>query len=263
MLLTLNCHYLMMSTHLDFAGNLLPRPEVDGDEAGFWEDHLSNTMSHRMSLPTEVPSWQITQLDLPHGHDAFVSYPTDVFLPQQDDGCTSTPSAFDSSGSTRFVSPSWPSTHECSEVLPQTSFQHHTIEDAMEMENDPITGSSKSSCGQPKSARFQLKRSSSPPDILVKRPKATHNMVEKQYRERLNEKINNLAQHLFEWSSESSSRPSKLQILERAKERLEHLEAHNHCLESKVNKLSQDNVILSYLAGLGEASSPGCGSKAF
>lgn len=100
----------------------------------------------------------------------------------------------------------------------------------------------------------------------IKLAKKAHTVVEKNYRERLNDKIADLAIYLFETSSDGVSlssffhssanlcvvtaraKPSKSLVMTRAKERLKQLEARNKSLESEVAKLRQQIAIHDHVA---------------
>ncbi|CAG8954379.1 hypothetical protein HYFRA_00006005 [Hymenoscyphus fraxineus] len=82
----------------------------------------------------------------------------------------------------------------------------------------------------------------------IKLAKKAHTVVEKNYRERLNDKIADLAVYLFETSSDARAKPSKSLVMTRAKERLKQLEAKNRALESEVAKLRQQIAIHDHVA---------------
>ncbi|TVY55142.1 hypothetical protein LCER1_G005432 [Lachnellula cervina] len=103
------------------------------------------------------------------------------------------------------------------------------IEELMEDEDsdnyswEPKSAASASSASSA-SSKPRLKRRQSNKESL-KNAKRTHTIVEKNYRERLNDKIADLATYLFETSSDSRTKPSKSLVMTRAKERLRQLEA--------------------------------------
>ncbi|TVY17481.1 hypothetical protein LARI1_G004527 [Lachnellula arida] len=132
------------------------------------------------------------------------------------------------------------------------------IEEIMEDEDsdnyswEPKSATSASSA----SSKPRLKRKQSNKEPL-KISKRTHTIIEKNYRERLNDKIVDLATYLFETSSDSRTKPSKSLVMTRAKERLRQLEARNKSLQGEVVKLRQHIAILDHIvASKGEAVPP-------
>jgi len=85
---------------------------------------------------------------------------------------------------------------------------------------------------------------------LLKHTKKAHTVVEKNYRERLNDKIADLAVFLFETSSDPRTKPSKSLVMTRAMERLKQLEARNKFLENEVVDLRQRIAILDHVVSI-------------
>lgn len=100
--------------------------------------------------------------------------------------------------------------------------------------------------GKKASGRPAHRRTHSASEVSVDAKRA-HTVVEKNYRERLNDKIADLALYLFETSSDSRSKPSKSLVMTRAKERLKQLESRNRSLEGEVVKLRQHIAILDHI----------------
>jgi hypothetical protein len=137
------------------------------------------------------------------------------------------------------------------------------------------------------SSRRTHSRSQSANEVSLKNAKRAHTVVERNYRERLNDKIADLALYLFETSSDcelhpsphspqtqlpllllnlspltspnrtssqsptntspARAKPSKSLVMTRAKERLKQLEARNKTLEAEVTKLRQHIAILDHI----------------
>jgi len=93
------------------------------------------------------------------------------------------------------------------------------------------------------------KRGKSEGKLRAKDAKRAHTVVERNYRERLNDKIADLGLYLFETSADSRTRPSKSLVMTRAKERLQQLESRNKSLEAEVTKLRQHIAILEHVGG--------------
>ncbi|CAL3962328.1 unnamed protein product [Diplocarpon coronariae] len=91
------------------------------------------------------------------------------------------------------------------------------------------------------------RRAKSSREFVTKDAKRAHTVVERNYRERLNDKIADLGLYLFETSSDARAKPSKSLVMTRAKERLRQLESRNKSLEAEVVKLRQHIAILDHI----------------
>ncbi|KAH8776793.1 hypothetical protein F5882DRAFT_520078 [Hyaloscypha sp. PMI_1271] len=93
------------------------------------------------------------------------------------------------------------------------------------------------------------RRSKSTNEVSMSNARKAHTVVERNYRDRLNDKISELGLYLFETPADSRTKPSKSLIMTRAKERLQQLEARNDVLEREVVKLKQHIAILDHIVG--------------
>ncbi|RDW68549.1 hypothetical protein BP5796_09206 [Coleophoma crateriformis] len=100
---------------------------------------------------------------------------------------------------------------------------------------------------RPSLSRPGHRRTQSSSDVTSRSAKRAHTVVERNYRERLNDKIADLALYLFDTSSDSRTKPSKSLVMTRAKERLKQLESRNKQLEGEVVKLRQHIAILDHI----------------
>ncbi|TVY93330.1 hypothetical protein LAWI1_G001553, partial [Lachnellula willkommii] len=215
--------------------------------------HWTGALPH-----SEMPIWQYTTatLDQQEASMPFYGYSSLIssFLPSHSPYSSTFPSPslqvfHEDSGYPRPVSKQ---RVHVSNKSPQNSPAEPSeitdIEEIMEDEDsdnyswEPKSATSASSA----SSKPRLKRRQSNKEPL-KISKRTHTIVKKNYRERLNDKIADLATYLFETSSDSHSKPSKSLVMTRAKERLRQLEARNKALQGEVVKLRQRIAILDHI----------------
>jgi hypothetical protein len=113
-----------------------------------------------------------------------------------------------------FHFPSYQLSSPTSSILPSPSNEKkrsRTTESAEDDEDDSGGDSWDQTTPQPSTSRKSLKRSSSQretstnDEVSIRNAKRTHTVVEKNYRERLNDKIADLAVYLFETSSDGES----------------------------------------------------------
>ncbi|KAL2072621.1 hypothetical protein VTL71DRAFT_11964 [Oculimacula yallundae] len=231
-------------------------------------ENWSNDWPHPMlnwettaTTPTEMGLWQYTAVALNSGGELGSSYfpnesPVSAYsnFNSAFSSTTNSPRGFQGSNHGRFP-PLEPiakrrfrsSKHMVPPALQLNEDNEMEEEDSDETPWEPRTprgiGYSTLSPKRPKMHR----RAKSSNEVLTRDARRAHTVVERNYRERLNDKIAELGLYLFETSSESRAKPSKSLVMTRAKERLEQLEARNKALEEEVTKLKQHIAILDHV----------------
>ncbi|KAH6709176.1 hypothetical protein DL95DRAFT_9919 [Leptodontidium sp. 2 PMI_412] len=233
-------------------------------EHGNWENEWSHQMSNwetTATTPTEMPLglWQYTAAALNTGELGSPYFPNEspisphATFQSSLTSTTNSPRGLQFSNDGRFA-PLAPSVerHVRPSKRPIPPALQLNEDDDMDEDSDeisweprtPITvGHSTASSVRPQMHR----RAKSTNEVLTRDAKRAHTVVERNYRERLNDKIAELGLYLFETSSDSRTKPSKSLVMTRAKERLEQLEARNKALEAEVTKLRQHIAILDHV----------------
>lgn len=248
-----------------------------------------------------MPIWQYTPASLQQGHARQMPYftqesPISPYPDSRTQSVMSSPVAvFTNNGQFTpiYDAPVQPPTRSAKST-PQTThlrvpefIETPEYEEAMEDDDSESYGwdSNQSPHTPPTGLKVQVpvhRRSRSANETSMKNAKRAHTVVERNYRERLNDKIADLALYLFETSSDceyffsptfnreheliqvtARTKPSKSLVMTRAKERLKQLESRNKSLEAEVVKLRQHIAILDHIATqqkTGESSPPPAGS---
>ncbi|KAG9245672.1 hypothetical protein BJ878DRAFT_6191 [Calycina marina] len=267
----------MTRTNMEPIRNYFSVSENKRAQRSSWEVELPSPWES--NTPADMPIWRYTSAALHHGGPQIAYYiPEEVPISPYSDpraGPSTVPSpitVFTHDG--RFTpltsTPTYDTpTHRQTQSpnqfprvnVPQTTVENTESDEVMEGEDwEGCVREVNRSSTSPPSASARKKshrRSQYTNEDLLKNAKRAHTVVERNYRERLNDKIADLALYLFETSSDSCTKPSKSLVMTRAKERLKQLEARNKALESEVTKLKQRIAILDHVvASKGGVSTP-------
>ncbi|CZR50991.1 uncharacterized protein PAC_00866 [Phialocephala subalpina] len=119
-------------------------------------------------------------------------------------------------------------------------------EDGSENVSPSLRTSPQGLISTPRLSNHRHSRSEPAIETSVQRAKRAHTMVERNYRERLNDKIAELGLYLFS-GSDTRTKPSKSLIMTKAKARLQELAKRNKELEEEVVGLRQRVAILEHI----------------
>ncbi|KAH7417371.1 hypothetical protein BKA64DRAFT_299018 [Cadophora sp. MPI-SDFR-AT-0126] len=233
-------------------------------EHGNWENGWSHPMSNwdtTATTPTEMPLglWQYTAAALNTGELGTSYFPQGSPISPHPNLQSTLSSRTNSPRGVHFPSdgrfaPLAPSIeqHTRSSTRPTPPALQLNEDDEMDEDSDEISWEPRTPIGIGQSTAAPVRpsmhrRAKSSNEILTRDAKRAHTVVERNYRERLNDKIAELGLYLFETSSDSRTKPSKSLVMTRAKERLEQLEARNKALEEEVAKLRQHIAILDHV----------------
>ncbi|KAG4415680.1 hypothetical protein IFR04_011185 [Cadophora malorum] len=233
-------------------------------EHGNWENEWSHPMSAWETIattPTEMPLglWQYTAAALNSGELGTSYFPHGSPISPHPNlqptlsSTTNSPRGVHFPHDGRFA-PLAPSIeqHMRPSKRPTPPALQLNEDDDMDEDSDEISWEPRTPIGLGQSTAAPVRppmhrRAKSSNEVLTRDAKRAHTVVERNYRERLNDKIAELGLYLFETSSDSRTKPSKSLVMTRAKERLEQLEARNKALEEEVTKLRQHIAILDHV----------------
>ncbi|CZT04637.1 uncharacterized protein RAG0_11033 [Rhynchosporium agropyri] len=236
-----------------------------------WSNEWPRPMWHwetTATTPTEMPLWQYTAAALNSGEFSSSYFPIESqtvahsIFHSSLSSTNNSPRGVQCSNDGRFpslVSNDERRIRQSDRSIP-LSLQLND-DDEMEEDSDEVSWEPRTPSGVGYStvspSRSQMhRRVKSSTETLTRDARRAHTVVERNYRERLNDKIAELGLYLFETSSDSRTKPSKSLVMTRAKERLEQLEAQNKALEAEVTKLKQHIAILDHVSARGEQGLP-------
>ncbi|KAL3417985.1 hypothetical protein PVAG01_10995 [Phlyctema vagabunda] len=217
-----------------------------------WSQSATHWDSNSTSSSEAMPIWQYTAAAL-NRPDGITYYPTEAPLsPVSNHGPSPSTGSYASNGRFPNIAANYRlSSSQYAEQtrIPTTYGENFDIEEEDEEDSDTHTSwDAQPSPNLPTPPHKPgHRRNNSATDATSRSAKRAHTVVERNYRERLNDKIADLALYLFDTSSDSRTKPSKSLVMTRAKERLKQLEAQNKTLEIEVVRLRQQIAILDHI----------------